>query len=231
MLFKTRKFLVIILLLLVINISLTACGSKEASEISKTSTDQTQAAQTHDNAPTPSPSSTPDEVKPSPSPSVEPQQEADSSLQSYESPQFNMKLKYPGSWALQEGLMGTVAVFLSPNENDTDTFQESVNIIVQDLSTQTVDIDLAMYTEGSVEQIKQLITDASIITSEKATLSGKEAHKLVYTGKQGEYDLKWMQIYSIKDKMAYVISFTAQADKYDSYVKQAEELVNSIEIK
>ena len=124
--------------------------------------------------------------------------------------------------------MGSVAAFLSPQESASDIFQENLNLIVQDLSTQPM--TLQEYTELSVGQVEQFITDARILDSSATTLDGNSAHKLVYTGKQGQYSLKWMQVWTVIDNTAYVLSYTAEANKYNDFLDTAQEMVNSFEI-
>jgi len=107
-------------------------------------------------------------------------------------------------------------------------FQENVNIIVQDLSDQPM--TLAEYTELSIGQIEQVITDSNILDSSAVTLAGIPGHEVVYTGKQGLYDLKWMQVWTVKNDKAYVISYTAEVSSYPALLETVQEMIDSFEI-
>lgn len=146
----------------------------------------------------------------------------------YDSSPYGIRIKYPSDWIKNEQVMGTVAAFLSPRESASDIFQENINVIVQDLSAQPM--TLQEYTELSVGQVEQFITDAKILDSSATTLDGNSAHKVSYTGKQGQYNLKWMQVWTIKDNTAYILSYTAEVNKYNDFLDVAQEMVNSFEI-
>ena len=125
------------------------------------------------------------------------------------------------------GALSGVA-FVAPRENVSDIFQENVNIIVEDLSDQPMTLD--EYTELSVQQLEQSVTDLNILDSSPFTLTDIPGHKVVYTGKQGQYDLKWMQVWTVKNDKAYVISYTAETDTYSAFLGTAQEMIDSFEI-
>ena len=146
----------------------------------------------------------------------------------YKNDEFGIQLNYPNTYQVKEGLMGTVAAFLSPLKDSTDLFQENLTVLVQDLSSQPM--TLKEFTELSLSQIPQVITDANIISSEAASLAGNPANKVVYTGKQGQYNLKWMQLWTIVDTSAYLLTYTTEIDEYDDYSKEALPMVDSFAI-
>jgi len=149
-------------------------------------------------------------------------------LLTYDSPDYGIRIKYPADWAKQEQVMGAVVAFFAPTEGPSDIFQDNVNIIVQDLSAQPMTLD--EYTELSLGQIEQFITDPSILDSSAVTLADIPGHKIVYTGKQGQYDLKWMQVWTVKNDKAYVISYTAEVSRYSALLETVQEMIDSFEI-
>jgi serine/threonine-protein kinase len=149
-------------------------------------------------------------------------------LLTYDSPDYGIRIKYPAEWTKQEQVMGAVVVFFAPTEGPSDIFQDNVNIIVQDLSAQPMTLD--EYTELSLGQIEQFITDPSILDSSAVTLADIPGHRVVYTGKQGQYDLKWMQVWTVQNNKAYVISYTAETSKYSAFLETVQEMIDSFEI-
>ena len=140
----------------------------------------------------------------------------------------NLEIDYPADWELQEGFMGTVAVFLSPAESEADLFQENLNIGTQDLSA--TPMSLASYTEINVLQIEELITDSEVLESTSTTLAGNPAHVVVYTGAQGVFTLKWLQVWTIKDNMVYMLTYTAEEASYNKFMSSIEGMINSFKI-
>lgn len=149
-------------------------------------------------------------------------------LTSYENKAYGIKINYPSDWARNEGSMGTVAMFLSPLESSSDTFRENVNIIVQDLSAQPM--TLKEYTDLSLAQIGEFVTDSNVISSTATVIDGNPANSIIYTGRQGQYIFKWMQAWAIKDNKAYVLTYTANEDTYNAFLSMVQEMLGSFEI-
>jgi serine/threonine-protein kinase len=150
-------------------------------------------------------------------------------LSTYDNSAYGIRINYPSGWAKGEQLMGAVVTFLSPKESATDIFQENLNVVVQDLSLHPMTLE--EYTELSVGQLRRLITDLNIVDSSATTLAGSPAHKVICTGRQGIYDLKWMVVWTIKNNKAYVITYTAEVGKYSDFLDTANEMISSFEIK
>ncbi len=51
----------------------------------------------------------------------------------YDNSAYGIKIKYSPDWTKNEQILGTVAVFLSPQESASDIFQENLNVIVQEM--------------------------------------------------------------------------------------------------
>ena len=146
-------------------------------------------------------------------------------LSTYENAQYGIRIDYPVDWTCQEGVSGILVLLLAPPDGAADNFRENVNLIVQDLSGQNIDLD--SFTRISNEQLKAYITDFRPLTSERIKFNNNDAQKIVYTGKQGQYDLKFMQIWMIKNNKAYILTFTAVSDKYDQYINIINQMINS----
>lgn len=146
----------------------------------------------------------------------------------YENLDYGIAIHYPEDWSLQENVMGTTALFFSPLTDETDPFRDNVNIIIQNLSAQP--LTLEQYTALSLDQIHQYFTDVTVLASGKTRIAGGDAYMVVYTGKQGQFQLKWKQVWLIQNNMAYIISYTAQERDYDRYLESVDYLMNSFEI-
>ncbi len=140
----------------------------------------------------------------------------------YENSEYT--LEYPSDWTKQEFTEG-IMIFYAPSKEDI--FNENLNAMIQNLPQP---MTLPEYTELSINQIGQLIENSEIIESTSTTLNGNEAYKIVYSGKMGSIYLKWMQVWTIKNNKAYILSYTAEIDKYSEYLDTIQTIINSFEI-
>lgn len=139
-------------------------------------------------------------------------------------------VKYPSDWEVNStGMMGTSFILFSPLAEGQDNFKENVNLLIQDLSE--YDLDLDKYVEISVGQIKTMITNSNIIESKTIKSELGEYQKMIYTGEQGMFKLKFEQYYWVINNNAYVLTFTSELDKYLNYKETGEAILNSFVIK
>lgn len=141
----------------------------------------------------------------------------------------NYSIQYPPTWELNEsGYMGTSFIILSPLELDQDSFMENINLIIQDLDDKS--IDLNKYVEISEDQIKIVITNSKMIESKRIKSESDEFHKVIYSGDQGELQLNYEQYYWVLNNKAFVLTFTTEQSKYDSFKEVGERILNSFRV-
>jgi len=139
-------------------------------------------------------------------------------------------INYPKNWELNSsGQMGTRFIIFSQLTDKNDQFKENVNLIIQDLTG--YDFDLNKYVELSENQIKTMITESNILINERITKNKKEYQKIIYTGRQGVYDLKFIQYYWLENNKAYVLTFTAEVNEFTKFKKTSENILNSFKLK
>jgi hypothetical protein len=137
-------------------------------------------------------------------------------------------IRYPDSLELQKpGQMGMNFMLLTKQTSAKDLFRENINLIIQDLAGQNVGLD--QYVEVSEGQIKSMLTDGMLIES-KRVKENFEYQRLVYTGKQGQYSLKWLQYYWLEKSKAYVLTLTCEENQFDKYLPTCEQVMNSFKI-
>lgn len=139
-------------------------------------------------------------------------------------------IQYLEKWKLNKsGQMGTSFILFSQLTSDNDQFKENVNLIIQDLSEHN--IDLNKYVEISEGQIKKMITDGNIISSNRIKKNETEFHKVIYTGKQGVFDLKFEQYYWVQNGKAYVLTLTCEVNEFNDFKDIGERMLDSFKIK
>jgi hypothetical protein len=138
-------------------------------------------------------------------------------------------IQYPASWDLDKsGQMGTSFILFSKPSSEQDQFRENVNLLIQDLIGRNINLD--DYVEISEGQIKTIITNGNLIESKRLHSNSVDFHKVIFTGKQGIYDLKFEQYYWIKKHKAFVLTFTCEINYFDKYRDTAEKILNSFKL-
>jgi hypothetical protein len=141
----------------------------------------------------------------------------------------SFSVQYPEKWDMKKsGQMGVCLIFLSKQTSPQDKFRENVNVLIQDLSGKNIDLD--KYVEISEEQIKTMITNGKLLESKRLSKNGSEFQKVIYTGEEGIYKLKFEQYYLIKNDKAYVITLTCELDQFDAYKTIGEKILNSFQL-
>jgi len=140
-------------------------------------------------------------------------------------------IQYPENWELNVSeTMGTSFILLSQQTSAEDKFRENINLSIQNLEGYNLNLDA--YVAISEEQITKMITNGTIIESNKIIIENKsEFQKIIFTGKQGLFQLKFLQYYFIKDEKAFVLTFTSEASQYEKYNIIAEQILESFLLK
>ena len=144
----------------------------------------------------------------------------------YENTAEGVRIKYPQEWEKMEGYMDTVVLFRSPPESGSDMFQENFNIV----AGVTDPVDLDEFTDANIDEIENSFPGVTVLEKGTATVAGTSAQKVLFGLTQGEYNLRLMQLYMIKDSKAYVLTYTAEEDAYDDFLGIAQIMINTFEI-
>ncbi len=121
-------------------------------------------------------------------------------------------------------------IIFAPLESPDDKFKENVNLIIQDLAGKNIDLD--KFTDISVEQIKNYIKNNEITENKKLKNENGEYQKFIYSGDVGAFSLKFEQYCWIVNEKAYILTFTAEKEKFDSnYQEFVEVVLNSFVLK
>ena len=136
-------------------------------------------------------------------------------------------IQYPANWNEQENVYGASVMFFSPQLSG-DQFRENVGIVTEVLPT---DMAVADYYTSIKTTITNYIKDYQELSNEDITIGDVAAKKIVYVGMQSNYKLKWMQVLVIKNKVAYVINYTASADTFADFSKEADAMIKSFVLK
>lgn len=136
------------------------------------------------------------------------------------------KIQSPINWAVDTSKKNGADVFLfSPQESISDKFRENINVLIQNLKGTNIDLD--KYTKISETQIKEMAKDAVVIDSKRINKEAASFHKIIYKSTQQSFPLTFEQYYFIRNEKAYVITLTVETDKFISFQKTGEYILNS----
>ncbi|MCA9406971.1 MAG: hypothetical protein KC684_10560, partial [Candidatus Omnitrophica bacterium] len=148
----------------------------------------------------------------------------------YNNDRYGFSIKYPSDWTVSENTNGAVVLFYSPLENDLDIFQENVNIVVQDISRNKMDV--REYTELAIRQMEVVFKDQiETMESEPIYLDDNPAYNYVFVGKGPEGNLKYKSVWTLKDYVAYQVTYTSVESSYDRYVNKVNKMIKSFKIR
>ncbi|MFN6562553.1 MAG: protein kinase domain-containing protein [Nostoc sp. ChiSLP01] len=146
----------------------------------------------------------------------------------YQDSSYGIKIQYPETWKIQETpnlITKKIVTFLSPKETETDRFQEFFTITVETFSG-----TLQESQDLFIKEIKATLSDATIVNISETSLAKKRANQLIFMGKDGNKNLKNLQIWTLKGNQAYIITYSAALDDYDRFLSTAEKMIESFEI-
>jgi eukaryotic-like serine/threonine-protein kinase len=152
-------------------------------------------------------------------------------LEIYNNTVYGISIKYPQNWektGTPDRITGNLVKFMSPKENDADTYTENLNLIVQDLPESRRELE--QFNTFYLDEIKQYHQDSQIIAQNKKLLANQPANQVIYTLTQEGINLKRLQIWTIKNNKAYIITYTADVDKYAKYLPKIQTMIDSFAI-
>ncbi|BAY18166.1 TPR repeat-containing serine/threonine protein kinase [Anabaenopsis circularis NIES-21] len=139
-----------------------------------------------------------------------------------------VKINYPENWSVQatpNAVTQDIVTFLSPKQSDADQFPEILTIRVEPLSS-TLDESKDLF----IREVKNTIDDAQIESSHETTLANKRANQLVFTGKSDTGRLKSLQVWTLQNDNAYIITYTANLEDYQKFLPIVEKMIQSFVI-
>jgi hypothetical protein len=153
----------------------------------------------------------------------------------YENPVYEIKVKYPANWQKKAQDTSTSA---TADKNIVVTFapqqqQRSPRLFIQVERLDSQDISLDQFTSKRLDCLGQLFGNGfRIIEQDRIILPHGDipAHSVVYEFKLSQIDYKKMDIWTIKDDLAFIISYIAEKGNYENYLPTIQKMIDSFEI-
>jgi len=159
----------------------------------------------------------------------------------YEDVERGIRIKYPEGWDVIEDEWRIDLAFTAPYEvngifncgtsceqSHVDNFRGSVVVGVEDLSKEPMTLE--ELNELTLQEIKKDEDLQEIFEQTPAKLAGQNAYKMGCIVKRANYEIKFWQIWALKDNKLYGISYSHSSKYFLKYKHLVEEMANSFEI-
>ena len=137
----------------------------------------------------------------------------------YENKTLGITINYPKKWKISES--NYLVTFSIPSDSFFEGIRSTLSISVADWSQRQLTLD-----EFTLLYINQSMASGMgnyVIESTRTTLGNIPAHKYVYECS----NLRYFQIWTIKDTKAYVITFVAKKSFFSEYQEIIQEVIDS----
>lgn len=147
----------------------------------------------------------------------------------YTNKMHGFTMQYPENWSLQEGQYGTLVSFSSPQEKN-DTFLENINVVTEELPANYKNLSLEDYVSTSLESLKKSLNDFKLVETKSIQLSGQTGKQVTYTVTQGELKPYTRQFVTLKNGVAYIVTYITTQSDPTKYLDVATQVVNSFKL-
>jgi len=141
----------------------------------------------------------------------------------------NYSIKFPADWEYSDLKPQPLIAFMlfSPEiSQEKDNFREKINLTIEELSQ--ADYTLEEYTDITLDQVKKQIPTAKMISALPTSIGNIDATNIVWSADFGNgIILQFNQLFAVKDRIAYVLTFSATEAEYDTYIKDAIKILSS----
>lgn len=137
---------------------------------------------------------------------------------------LNISIKNTKDWEAHENYQGIPVFFMSPIENENDSFRENITIVSENAPSYS----LTQYYQDNIKGIDKYLIDFKILEEvADIKINGNNFKKVTYEHYSQNTDLNVLVYFTVKKEKGYVISCTALDNTFDDYKKDFETLAES----
>lgn len=143
-------------------------------------------------------------------------------LAPYNNPNLGFSLEYPSDWEKEESLSLT-----SPQGGMGNRAPEVISVVTEVLPSSNFSLD--SYTDAAMSQVESF-ENFQLLNSSSTTIGGFPAHMIVYTFTDEQTPLQNLQAWTVKDGMAYVITYGGVPEEFDSSLSALQSVMDSFSL-
>ncbi|MGA7899806.1 MAG: PsbP-related protein [Nitrososphaeraceae archaeon] len=142
----------------------------------------------------------------------------------FRNPELGFAINYPEGWIHELHAKGLVT-FLTTVDDSTSPFPIGLAIKVQQMRQK---VSLEQITRVQISNLTKSHHDFRLLESKNYTLGGTHAHQVVFTASDSHKEhRKAMQIWTINNNKAYLITYKADPKQYSTYFPVIQKMVGS----
>src|SRR5918996_3767212 len=134
----------------------------------------------------------------------------------YENPTYGIQIQYPSDW-------GRLDLSFLQDSADIDFYPLSDTSLAKNLKIQVENLPFRNMTLEEYTNIQINPIEENLLESNTTTLADIPGYKIVFTNIAG---LKTMQVWTIKDDKAYIITYVAKEEDYENDLQIAQKIID-----
>ncbi|MBL7130239.1 MAG: hypothetical protein ISS45_02335 [Candidatus Omnitrophica bacterium] len=151
------------------------------------------------------------------------------SWQRYSNEEYGFSILFPRMWQKEEGVAGTVILVTSPQKGSSDKYRENINVMAADLSEE---VSLATFFELNKDEAMRVLPGVEYNISEGEIFAGGISGKwLSFNTRMEGLTLRIISASWMKGTRVYVVSCSAEYEKYPKYEPIFKKVMHSLRIK
>ena len=142
-----------------------------------------------------------------------------------------ISIKYPAAWKLvdhPDNAPGAIVGFASPAQTAMDTFSENVNITFQDLAKP---MSLEQFSQLAMRQLTGTFKgEVRVLETESMELAGRPGFRFSYMSTMKEAPLQMTHVWTLVGNRAYIFTYSAMEDDYETFSGEVNFMLKSFRI-
>lgn len=143
-----------------------------------------------------------------------------------EHPEEGFELCRPDTWTVREDLFGADVVAYPGGE----VGEFGANVLVKTTQAPRAE-SLDRVVDANERTLERGITGYEKVSEAETSLGERRAHRLTFTGVQGEYDLQWRQTYALHEGTLYILGYTATQDGFGENLDDVRAIEDSFRLR
>lgn len=144
----------------------------------------------------------------------------------YTNTEKNYSINYPSNWTKADVPKLDIVLFAPPKKSGTNAYA-TMNIVSEKLGS---GITLERFYSESAANLASALKEVEIEKTGNTQISGVLSKWILYTHVLQNIKFRVLQYFFVFDETVYLLTFSAAADEFDTYLPEFEEIALSFKI-
>ncbi len=143
--------------------------------------------------------------------------------------QDKYSIQYPPTWTLKPG-EGSIPFTITAQPDSANPLNiEVINMTSRDMMGQNIDLDAL--SKMAAEQLKNVLTNFTMISQKKLTDEDGDYEQVIFSGDQYSIGMTYEQLYRPYDGKIYILTLTTPKDKWAKSQQLGENILSTFTVK